>query len=304
MDNLKIKQILAKLALLSATLIWGSSFVIMKNTVDTIPPNLLLAIRFTAAFLILGAVFSRKWKLVNHEYILTGLAAGICLYTAYITQTLGLTLTTPGKNAFLTAVYCVIVPFMFWATDKIKPGADNLAAALLCLSGIGLVSLTASFTIQKGDILTLLGGFMFAAHIVVLAKTSGSRDPILITILQFGFAALLSWCSSLIFEGIPYISQNLINGELAFALIYLSVFCTAVTLMFQTIGLKYTSPAAASIILSLESVFGVIFSIILYNEEVTPRLLSGFILIFISIIVSEIRPIRKIMMKISSNKIK
>lgn len=279
----KYHQLGAKAALFAAALIWGSSFVVLKNTVDVFPPTLLLAIRFTLGALILSIVFYRKLRLLNKEYFLYGGIIGLCLFSAYFVQTIGLTMTTPGKNAFLTAVYCVLVPFLFWAIDKVKPDLYNCTAAVLCIAGIGLVSLNSGFSVGLGDGLTLVGGVLYALHIILVVKLSKGKDPVLLTILQLGYSGLFAWIIGLLTEQWPaQVGANAIGG-----LLYLAVFATAACMLFQNIGLKYTHPAAAAIILSLESVFGIIFSVIFYGEQVTPRLLVGFALIFISVITSE-----------------
>ena len=282
--NAKATSFWAKLALFSAALIWGSSFFMVKNTVDAIPPNFLLAIRFTAAFLILSAVFCKKWKQFTWDYLFRGAIVGFCLFLAYCSQTVGITDTTPGKNAFLTAIYCVIVPFLFWAVDHRRPDLYQCAAAVLCIGGIGLVSLDGNFSIRMGDALTLLGGFFYAAHMVAVAKVCQNRDPILITILQFGFAGLFSWIVTLLFEPFP---SALPDWETMGSIGYLAVFCTAGALLLQNIGQAHTHPAPAAILLSLESVFGVFFSVLIYHEELTGQLMLGFLLIFVAVLVSE-----------------
>lgn len=203
---------------------------------------------------------------------------------AYCSQTVGITDTTPGKNAFLTAIYCVIVPFLFWAVDHRRPNLYQFAAAVLCIGGIGLVSLDGNFSIRMGDALTLLGGFFYAAHMVAVAKVCQNRDPILITILQFGFAGLFSWIVTLLFEPLPSALPDL---ETMGSIGYLAVFCTAGALLLQNIGQAYTHPAPAAILLSLESVFGVFFSVLIYHEELTGQLMLGFLLIFVAVLVSE-----------------
>lgn len=284
---MKTKNIthLAKLALFTAALIWGSSFFILKNTVDIFPPNMLLAIRFTIAFILLGGIYHKRLRLINKEYIISGLIIGLLLFTAYCTQTIGLTDTTPGKNAFLTAIYCVLVPFLYWFVNHTRPDRYNFLSALLCFTGIGFVSLSNNLTISTGDLLTLLGGFFFAVHMVAVAKLTKDRDPILITLLQFGFAAIFSWIVSLFFESFPKISD--ISAGSIFNLLYLAIFATTIALLLQNVGQKYTSPSSASILLSLESVFGVLFSVIFFGDTLTVKLVIGFILIFVSIIVSE-----------------
>ncbi len=277
------KKLLPKLALFMASFIWGSSFFIMKNTVDVFPPFILLGFRFTIAGILLSAVFWKRVKQINKEYILKGSIIGFLLFLGYVTQTIGITETTPGKNAFLTAIYCVIVPFLFWAVDKSKPDKYSFIAALVCISGIGLVSLKGDFTVGFGDAFTLLGGFLFAGHLVAIAKLGKGRDPIILTILQFGFAALFSWSIGLVYEDFPP-SWGMGN---MLGLLYLAVFASAVAMLFQNIGQKWTHPSAAAIILSLESVFGVLFSIVFYGEQLTLRLIIGFVLIFVAIIISE-----------------
>ncbi|MEA4891636.1 MAG: DMT family transporter [Peptococcaceae bacterium] len=287
MDKNKKTGVIARLALLAATLIWGSSFVIMKNTVATIPAHYLLAIRFTAACLLLSLLFYKQLTQINKSYLKEAGLMGLCLFLAYSFQTTGLTGTTPGKNAFLTAVYCVIVPFLYWLADKKRPTLGNLLAAFLCLGGIGLVSLTEALTIGQGDSRTLIGGLFFAAHLVCVTIFSREKNPMLITILQFAYCALFSWLTALFTEGpLPQVGSQELGG-----LVYLSVCCTAVALFLQNFGQKYVPPAQAALILSLEAVFGVIFSVLIYHETVSLRMFFGFLLIFGSILLSETWPV-------------
>ena len=279
------QQLVAKLALLLATLIWGSSFIIMKDALDDITTYYLLAIRFTGAFVLLGIVFWKKWKHINKEVIIAGFIMGTALIAAYAFQTFGLMDTTPGKNAFLTAGYCILVPFLFWGIAGSRPDKFNVIAAVLCIVGIGLVALDDNLSVGRGDLLTLVCGVFYALHIVVSAKFTRSMDVMLLTIGQFFFAAAWSWVLAFLFE--PPLIVSEMSTEIWLVLGYLCVFATAGALGLQTFGLKYTSPSAGALILSLESVFGVIFSIMVGAEEVTVRLLIGFAVIFFAIVVSE-----------------
>ncbi len=273
----------AKIALFGATLIWGSSFIVVKNSMDVMQPHMLLAFRFTIAGMLLCLIFGKRLHKLNKDYFIKGGILGTFLFLAYSLQTIGITDTTPGKNAFLTAIYCVIVPFLFWVIDKKKPDKYNIIAAFITIIGIGLVSLDQALSISMGDAFTLAGGFVYAAHIVAVAKFSGERDPILLTIIQFGYAAVYSWIIGLIFEDVPTVWTA---GTIS-SLLFLAVFATAVALLCQNIGQKYTHPAPAAIIMSLESVFGVLFSVLFYHEIITLKLLIGFTLIFIAVLMSE-----------------
>ena len=255
----------------------------MKNTVDVFPPFILLGFRFTIACVLLSMIFWRKMKEISFDYIWKSAIIGLFLFLAYSSQTIGLTETTPGKNAFLTAVYCVIVPFLFWIADKSRPHIYNFLAAAVCMAGIAMVSLTGDFMIGFGDTFTLVGGLLYAGHIVAVAKLCKGKDPIIITILQFGFAALFSWSVGFSFESFP--TQWSLGSVCG--LLYLAIFATAIALLFQNIGQKHTHPSAVAIILSLESAFGVLFSVIFYGEQLTVRLGLGFVLIFAAVIISE-----------------
>lgn len=278
-------QLIAKLSLLLATLIWGSSFIIMKDALDDITTFYLLAVRFTGAFILLGLVFWKKWKQINKQVIAAGFIMGTALIAAYAFQTFGLIETTPGKNAFLTAGYCILVPFLFWMISGTRPDKFNVLAAILCIAGIGLVALDDQLTIGRGDLLTLVCCIFYALHIVVSAQFTRTMDVMLLTIGQFFFAAVWSWALALLFE--PPLAAATMGTEIWLVLGYLCVFATAGALGLQTFGLKYTSPSAGALILSLESVFGVIFSILVGAEVITIRLLAGFAVIFIAIVVSE-----------------
>lgn len=280
--NIKTRGLLAKAALFCATLIWGSSFFVMKNTVNDIPVYYLLAIRFSAAALILPLVFIKRLRFMSLNCLIKGFFLGGLLFCAYAFQTFGLIGTTPGKNAFLTAVYCIIVPFLYWFISRVRPDMYNISASLVCLAGIGLVSLNGGMSMSGGDALTLVCGLFYALHIVAVARYSQGCDIILLTIMQFAGAALCGWVLGLLFNTFP----AGISSSSVVSLVYLCLFATTLALLLQNVGQKYTHPSTAAIILSLESVFGVLFSIVFYGETLTLRIATGFALIFTAVIIS------------------
>lgn len=285
--NESVLQKWAKPMLLAAPIIWGSAFVVMKHSLDSFTPLYLLAFRFTAAALILALVFWRSWRRLDRGYLLGGLATGTLLFLAYAFQTFGLEGTTAGKNAFLTAVYCVIVPFLNWAVARKRPDKWNILAAVVCIAGIGLVSLPGEggdLTMGLGDALTLVCGLFFAAHIVVVNRCAQDRDIFLLTTLQFAFFALWSWAGALLFrEPFP---TGLTGGTLL-GLAYLVIFASCGALLFQNIGQKYTAPATAAVLLSLEAPFGVLSSILVGEETLNAAMAVGFVLIFLAVLCSE-----------------
>ena len=290
MSQQKEKSGLAKFAtplIILATIIWGSSFVVMKTSVDVLPTFWLLAIRFSASAIVLAIVFLPRWKVCDKQYLIGGTVMGFCLFVAYTFQTYGLERTTPGKNAFFTAVYCVIVPFLYWFIAKRRPDKFNVLAAFLCIGGIALVSVTGSnaSAFNFGDVLTLIGGFFFACHIVAVSKYSEGRDIFILTTLQFASFAIFSWIGVLVTQ--TTVSPSVFNQDLIWGLAYLVIFSSCGALLFQNIGQKYTAPATAAVLLSLEAPFGVLFSILLTDERPTALMFLGFALIFLAVVCSE-----------------
>ncbi len=259
----------------------------MKNALDSIPVFCLLAIRFTAGAVLMALFCIPRWKTFTPDYLWRGAIIGGFLFLAYSVQTFGLSLTTPSKNAFLTAVYCVLVPFLTWAVVGQRPDRWNLLAAVLCVAGIGLVSLNGDLSINAGDLLTLLCAVFYASHITAVEKVSPGKDIYLLTCFQFAFAGLYAWIGSAFTETFP--AEALRNPTVFFPLAYLCVMATTVALLFQNVGQIWSDPSSAAVILSLESVFGVLFSVLFYGDPLTLRLVTGFALIFIAVVCSETR---------------
>ncbi len=275
---------LAKPMIVFATLIWGSTFFILKDTLDDVDLMFLLAFRFSLAAGILALVFWKRWKGMDLRCLWQGGALGVLLFAAYAVQNYGLMDTTPGKNAFFTAVYCVIVPFLYWVVDRLRPSRWNVLAAVLCVAGIGFVSWDGGLAFTRGDLLTLLSGFIYACHIVAVAKFSQGRDIFILTVLQFASTALCCWVGMLFTGGFP---ADGLPAQAWLVLLYLALAATSIALLFQNVGQKYTDPSSAALLLSLEAPFGVAFSVLFGAEQPAPLMYLGFFLIFLAIVCSE-----------------
>lgn len=280
--------LIAKAMLLLSTVIWGSTFFIIKNALDEIPPFFLLSVRFFFSALLLGIICWKKWKLFNREYLWKGALAGVFLALAYIFQTVGLQHTTPGNNAFLTTVYCVLVPFMFWGVTRRKPSVFNVAAAVVCVAGIGLVCLDGGgmkFTFM-GEGMTLLCGVFFALQIVAVGVQGKKLDVMLYTVVQFGVAFAVCFLLFLCTEKFP----TSVSSYGVFSLSYVTVVATCLCFVMMNVGIKRTSAASAALILSLEAVFGVAFSLMFYHERPGAQTWVGFVVIFAAVLLSEAVP--------------
>ena len=280
------KRVQAHLLLLLTAIIWGSAFVFQKFATEQLSSLFITEARFSIAAVLLWGITFPKWGKLNKGYLLGGLITGTTMGLGTAVQTVALTLgTTPGKSAFLTAVYCVIVPFFYWFVSKEKPQKNHVLAAVICLIGIGLISLNGDMTMQAGDIVTLICGVIFACDLTAVAWFAKGRDPILLTTMQITFSAVVGWIGTFATQGLP----TQISMEAMGNVLYLALFSTALCLFLQAYGLKHTDAAVGTILLSLESVFGVIFSVLLYHETVTFRMAIGFIVVFIAVLLAQFR---------------
>lgn len=281
-------RVLASLGLVLATIIWGFAFVVVKNTLDLIPALYMMAFRFTIAFLGQALLFHKKFKLINKKILINGFVLGLLLYLSYAFQTYGCKYTTAGKNAFLTTIYVVLVPFINWILFSKKPKWYSVIAAFMAITGIGLVSLTDNLTINIGDVLTIFCGITYAIHMIFVSRYTETGDAILLTILQIGFTAVLSWVTAPILDGPLLVS--FVSSESIISIFYLGLLSTMVAYLLQNVGQKYTKPSTAALLMSLESVFGMLFSVIFLHEVLTPRMVIGCAVIFIAIVISELVP--------------
>ena len=282
------RELLADGILLLTALIWGSAFAIVKNTLDSFPPAAIIAMRYTIATAITGVVFRKHLRALSGADILRGMMVGMFLYAAYIVQTVGLQYTTAGKNAFLTAIYVLLVPFGCSFLFRQKLRRANFIAAAMMVAGIGMLSLDGEGGgLNIGDMLTLVCGVLFAAHIIAVERCQKRTNPYALIVLQFAFCAVFAFLYYVLFE--RDLPLSFTRGSVG-GLLYLAVFSTTIAMSLQNIGQSMAPASHASILLSLESVFGVIFSCIILGEMVTTKMAAGFVIIFAAVLVSELTP--------------
>jgi drug/metabolite transporter (DMT)-like permease len=273
--------------LIFVTIIWGFAFVVVKNSLDYVPPLYMMAFRFTIASVVLALLFLSKFKHLDKSTFFHGMILGIFLFAAYAFQTVGLQFTTAGKNAFLTTTYVMMVPFLNWFFHKSKPSWNCVLAAIIALIGIGLLSLQGDFSMNRGDVLTIICGFFFAVHIIFISRYTQTQDPVLLTILQLAFSALFSWIFAPFTDG-RFPLQETLRADVIVSMLYLGLFSTLLCFLLQNVCQKYLRASTTSLLLSFESVFGVIFSIIFLKEILTAKMIVGCVLIFFALVLSEI----------------
>ena len=274
----------AKIALFVTAALWGSTFTIGKLAAEAFSASFIIALRFLVASLALLAAAWPQRKQLDKKYWVDGFWMGLFLFVSYILQVGGLALdTSPGKSAFLCTTYCVMVPFFYWFVTKEPPKVRHIVCVFLCLAGVGILSLTGGWGMSAGDLLTVASGAPCAINIVITSLVSRNRNVLLLTTIELWVVTAFAWLFVLVGNSFPgEFPAGAVGG-----IVYLGLIATALCLYMQSYGLKHAEPAIAGMIISLESVFGVIFSMLIYHERITPRMIVGFAVIFGAILLSQ-----------------
>ena len=305
------KQLKGNLLLLTTSAIWGSAFVAQRVGMDFVGPLTFIWTRFVLAALVLIPVVhfmnkssasrlrgSGTEKRENDpeaakqkkQLIKASIVCGCVLFSACTFQQVGLVSTSAGKTGFITALYIVLVP-IFSVVLKQRPRLKCWIGVVLGTIGLYFLCITSSFTIAPGDLIVLIGAGFWAAHILVidhfLQKVS---DPVRMSMYQFIVVAAISFIGSLIFEEISISSIT----DCAVPILYAGALSGGVGFTFQILGQRHTNPTVASLILSLESVFAAVFGFLLLKEVMSPREITGCILMFGAIVISQLPDGKKI----------
>ncbi|MBN3523244.1 DMT family transporter [Paenibacillus apiarius] len=273
-----------EIGLLLVAIIWGTGFVAGALSLESLTPYQVMAIRFLIAAVLISVCFNKHVQTLTKSAIGAGIVLGVFLYLAFTLQTVGLQYTTPSKNAFLTAINVVIVPFIGYLLYRRKLDKYGVIGAVLAAIGVGVLSLEFNFSLNIGDGLTLLCAVFFALHIFFTCEFVKKHHPIQLTIVQMMVAFLLSFLV-VVFRGEAFDIHVDAKGLLAAS--YLGVFSTTIAFLLQTVAQKYTTETKAAIILSTEALFGTLFSVLILHEMMTPRMIAGSILILIAIVTAE-----------------
>ncbi len=278
---------LADLGLLFCAVFWGMSFPAMKILIGIYPACWLLFLRFFTGSMLIYIFFHRRINESFSRVLKGGVIIGVMLFIAITTQTIGLRYIGGGRSAFISATYVLMVPFMLWMIERKFPGWLTILAAVLCVLGMYLLTGDDSGGESLlGDFLTVICALMFAVQVIAISSYAHDSDPVALSFVEFVSFAACALVSSIIFESpAEYLSMNGL-AELIFTIIFATFGCY----MVQIIAQKYAEPSHATIIMSLESVFGLISSIIFLHESVTMRMLTGCALIFIAVMISEMSP--------------
>jgi drug/metabolite transporter (DMT)-like permease len=274
----KPTEFLADLSLLFVAVIWGSTFIIVKQSVENIPVFSFLFMRFALAGMLLILINAPKLKAI-------GVMLGIALFLAYAFQTFALTATSASITAFITGLFVVFVPVLSSVFLKKLPRQDAMIGVVFATIGLAFITLQSKILLSFGEFLALVCAFFIAIHIILTDKLSRRNDYGLLTLVQVNIVALFSLIFSLFLD--PRIIPIQFNNQLIFSLIINSIFATFIAFVIQTSMQKYTTPTKAAIIFIMEPVSSAFFSYWIGGELLTAKQYIGTSFILFAMVFTE-----------------
>lgn len=279
-----MKRWQADLTLGLVALIWGSTFVTVKNALDAADPLNFVAWRFWLATLCLVILFPRRVRTIRREEVLTGGLMGVWLAGGYVFQTIGLQTTTSAKAGFITGLSVVIVPVLATVLLRRPPGRWAVMGIVAATLGLAILSLNDDLSVQSGDLWVLACAVMFALHIVTVARYAPHYDAIRLTLVQIAVVALLTTAAMPFFET-PDLSLPLETwGAIAFT----GVVATALVFGLQVYVQRFTTPTHTALLFSLEPVFAALFGWWIASEPLGAKELVGGGLILAGMLIAEL----------------
>ena len=282
---------LAHLLLLAVVIVWGATFVLVKDALQDVSPLLFNLLRMTIAFIALAIVNRRQLRHISRRSLISGLIVGLFLAAGYQFQTAGLALTTPAKSAFITGMVVVFVPLItivpaLRSSNTPAPSWSAAVGALLAFSGLLLLTTPTGTSwhnlfasIGLGDVLTLACAIAFAGHLISLSHASTQVSTGQLATLQIGVAAALM-AITLPLGGHP---QLAITPRLLIALAVTSLLATAAAFTIQSWAQQHLPATHTAILLTLEPVFACLTSFLILHERLSRRSLCGAALILAGI---------------------
>ena len=290
------EKLTGNIYLIIAVLIWGSTFIAQSVGMDSVGPFTFLALRCVLAVAFLLPVIAafeakdvknyfRKWR--NKKLWIGGTLCGIALFVAAGLQQVGLVDTDAGKAGFLTALYVVLVPVIGIFLGK-KPTVNVIVSILLSVVGLYLLSCVGVTAIRTSDLLLLGSALSFAFQITFVERLGNGLDGLRLNCIQCLVCGVLS--------GLMMLTENVSFAgiiDCTIPLLYAGILSSGIAYSLQVLGQQRVESNSASIIMSLESVVAVLCGWLILHETMTPWEISGCVLVFIAVILSQITPKKK-----------
>jgi drug/metabolite transporter (DMT)-like permease len=273
----------AILALVAVAAAWGGAFVTMKDAIAREPFYDFLATRFLIATVLMILAKPRVFKAIDRDLLRKGVILGFLLGMGYITQTIGLAVTTAAITGFITGLYVICTPILAWLLFGHQPSKRIVIGVILATVALGFISIN-NFAIEVGQIWVIACAVLFAAHIVGLGVWSPGKDTYALTVVQLGTVGIVCTVGALI-DHPGY--QPPPDGGVWFAVLFCAVFATAVAFWVQTWAQSMFDSSRVAIILTLEVLFTALLAVGVGQETLALKTIIGGAIMVVAMLIVE-----------------
>lgn len=285
------KQLAADLSLVGVVLIWGATFILIKDALRETAPLLFLSVRFgsAAAALLLIVLFTGRWAGWRRRELAGGLLIGLAYWLGFILQTVGLQYTTASNAGFITGLSVVLVPLFAYLLLGQRPGVWPVVGVVVAVVGLALLSVQDGFTVGIGDWLQIASAACFAMQIVLVSRYAAEADALRLSLVAMAVAGALSLLGSVAFE-LPVGVGWLLPPNVLLAAVFMGLVASALAQVLQAVAQRATSPTHVALIFTLEPVAAAAFAWLLGGELLSGRQLFGCGLILGGMLLAEFAP--------------
>jgi len=276
-------QLLALIALVAVTAIWGSTFIVVQNAVSQMPVMDFLGIRFTIAAVVLFLLRPNCLRGMTRKGFVRSIIIGLALFLGFITQTYGLQYTEAAISGFITGMFVVITPLISWLLLKRNIRPSMWLAVALATIGLGILSLK-GWSVGTGELLTLLCAIFFAIHIVSLGEWAGKYNIYGVAFIQISVVAVISMAAAT-----PYGITLPPNTSVWGAVILTAVFASAIGFLIQTWAQTLISPTRTAVTLTMEPVFAGLFAVLIGGNQLTIRIVIGALFVLSAMLITSLK---------------
>ncbi|HHY46106.1 MAG TPA: DMT family transporter [Firmicutes bacterium] len=276
---------------MAVTLIWGSTFPLVKSLVAYFDPMVLIATRFTVAAILMALGMLGRLRRLDRHTLIAGAVLGGFLFSGYVLQTVGLKYTTASKAGFITGLSVVMVPFLSKLILNRPPRRAALIGAALAALGLGSMTMEpgSSLVPQVGDMLVLLCALGFALHIVFVGRYAPVMDVPLLVLVQVATTAVIGIAYTAVTGQLgPVFRASELGIRSWLSILYLGAFATAGAFFVQNAAQRVTSPTRVAIILATEPIFSAIFAWLWLGESLGRKGVIGALLILVGMLIAEL----------------
>ena len=281
---MEMKRSLAgDLMMLAATMIFGAMTIFSKQILAELEVFNMVALRFLIAFVVCFVIFRKRYRAVDRELTFHALVIGTFLFLAYLCMTVGCKYTTASNAGFMMSLVAFFTPLIVWVQEKKAPSGRQTASIFITLIGVGLMCLSGTLLLNKGDLVCIGSAFFYAFQMLYTERYAEKHDPVVQGTFQLIFVAVFGFIFSMILENdfrLPVSAAGW--GQL----LYLALGCGALGFILQTTAEKLSSAGHTTIIYASQPVFVAVFSYLMLGEPITLRQIAGIIIVFIGVLIT------------------